>query len=60
MCRRPIFRSSFLFVVLMLTTALQARPWGGRWIGANVDMYALGTVPVSESGFAGVEWFRVR
>ena len=31
----------------------------GRWIGAKVGLYALGTVPVSEYGFADVDWFRI-
>jgi hypothetical protein len=32
----------------------------GRWIGAKVGPYALGTVPVAEYGFADVDWFRVQ
>jgi len=32
----------------------------GRWIGAKVGLYALGTVPVSEYGFADIDWFRVQ
>jgi len=31
----------------------------GRWIGAKVGLYALGTVPVSEYGFADIDWFRI-
>ncbi len=31
----------------------------GRWIGAKVGLFALGTVPVSEYGYADVDWFRV-
>ncbi|HWM65402.1 MAG TPA: hypothetical protein VNO35_02350 [Steroidobacteraceae bacterium] len=32
----------------------------GRWIGAKVGLFALGTVPVSEYGFADVDWFRIQ
>jgi beta-xylosidase len=32
----------------------------GRWIGAKVGLYALGTVPVTEYGFADIDWFRIR
>jgi hypothetical protein len=31
----------------------------GRWIGAKVGLYALGTVAVSEYGFADIDWFRI-
>lgn len=31
----------------------------GRWIGAKVGLHALGTVPVSEYGFADIDWFRI-
>ena len=31
----------------------------GRWIGAKVGLFALGTVPASEYGYADVDWFRV-
>lgn len=31
----------------------------GRWIGAKIGLFALGTVPVSEYGYADVDWFRV-
>jgi beta-xylosidase len=31
----------------------------GRWIGAKVGLFALGTTPVSEFGYADVDWFRV-
>jgi hypothetical protein len=32
----------------------------GRWIGAKVGLYALGTVPVTEYGFADIDWFRIQ
>jgi beta-xylosidase len=31
----------------------------GRWIGAKVGLFALGTAPVSEYGYADVDWFHV-
>jgi len=31
----------------------------GRWIGTKIGLFALGTVPVSEYGYADVDWFRV-
>jgi beta-xylosidase len=31
----------------------------GRWIGAKIGLFALGTVPASEYGYADVDWFRV-
>jgi beta-xylosidase len=31
----------------------------GRWIGAKVGLFALGTAPVTEYGYADVDWFRV-
>ena len=31
----------------------------GRWVGAKVGLFALGTAPVSEYGYADVDWFRV-
>ena len=32
----------------------------GRWIGAKVGLFALGSVPVSEYGYADFDWFRVQ
>jgi beta-xylosidase len=37
--------------------AFAARP--GRWIGAKVGLFALGTAPAREYGFADFDWFRV-
>jgi len=34
-----------------------ARP--GRWIGAKIGIFALGTVPVWEYGYADYDWFKV-
>lgn len=34
-----------------------ARP--GRWIGAKVGLFALGTIPAPEYGYADYDWFRV-
>ena len=34
-----------------------ARP--GRWIGAKVGLFALGSAPVYEYGWADFDWFRV-
>ena len=31
----------------------------GRWIGTKIGLFALGTAPVSEYGYADVDWFRV-
>jgi len=31
----------------------------GRWIGAKVGLFALGTGPAFEYGYADVDWFRV-
>lgn len=31
----------------------------GRWIGTKIGLFALGIVPVSEYGYADVDWFRV-
>jgi len=31
----------------------------GRWIGAKVGLFALGTGPVSEFGYADFDWFKV-
>lgn len=31
----------------------------GRWIGTKMGLFALGTVPSSEYGYADVDWFRV-
>ncbi len=31
----------------------------GRWIGAKMGLFSLGTAPVSEYGYADVDWFRV-
>jgi hypothetical protein len=31
----------------------------GKWIGAKVGVFALGTTPVREYGFADFDWFRV-
>jgi beta-xylosidase len=31
----------------------------GRWIGAKIGLFALGTVPVWEFGYADIDWFRV-
>ena len=31
----------------------------GRWIGAKVGLFALGTAPATEYGYADVDWFRV-
>ncbi len=31
----------------------------GRWIGAKVGLFSLGTAPVSEYGYADVDWFRI-
>ncbi|MBZ5576420.1 MAG: glycoside hydrolase 43 family protein [Acidobacteriia bacterium] len=31
----------------------------GRWIGAKVGLFALGTVPASEFGYADFDWFHV-
>jgi len=32
----------------------------GRWIGTKIGLFALGTTPVSEYGYADVDWFRVQ
>jgi hypothetical protein len=31
----------------------------GRWIGAKLGLFALGSVPVWEYGYSDVDWFRV-
>lgn len=31
----------------------------GRWIGAKVGLFALGTAPATEFGYADFDWFRV-
>jgi beta-xylosidase len=31
----------------------------GRWIGAKVGLFALGSAPAPEFGYADVDWFRV-
>ena len=31
----------------------------GRWIGAKVGLFALGSVPVDEYGYADFDWFHV-
>jgi beta-xylosidase len=31
----------------------------GRWIGAKAGLFALGSVPVAEYGYADFDWFRV-
>jgi beta-xylosidase len=37
--------------------AFQAKP--GRWIGATVGIFAAGTAPAPEAGYADFDWFRV-
>jgi len=37
--------------------AFTAKP--GRWIGAKVGLFALGSAPAPEFGYADVDWFRV-
>jgi beta-xylosidase len=32
----------------------------GRWIGAKVGLFAVGTAPTREMGYADVDWFRVQ
>ena len=32
----------------------------GRWIGAKVGLFAVGTSPTREMGYADVDWFRVQ
>jgi beta-xylosidase len=32
----------------------------GRWIGAKVGLFALGSIPVSEFGYADIDWFRIQ
>jgi hypothetical protein len=41
----------------LLGQPFTAKP--GRWIGANIGLFALGTVPVREFGYADIDWFRV-
>ena len=31
----------------------------GRWIGAKIGLFALGTAPVTEYGYADYDWFRM-
>jgi beta-xylosidase len=38
-------------------TAFTAKP--GRWIGAKMGIFALGTIPVWEFGYADYDWFKV-
>ena len=40
-----------------LGAPLTAKP--GRWIGAKMGIFALGTVPVWEYGYADFDWFKV-
>lgn len=32
----------------------------GKWIGAKVGLFAVGTAPTREMGYADVDWFRVQ
>jgi beta-xylosidase len=32
----------------------------GKWIGAKVGLFAVGTTPTREMGYADVDWFRVQ
>jgi beta-xylosidase len=31
----------------------------GRWIGAKVGLYASGSVPTNDRGYADIDWFRI-
>ena len=32
----------------------------GRWIGAKVGLFALGSIPTTEFGYADIDWFRIQ
>lgn len=40
-----------------LSETFQATP--GKWVGAKVGLFCLGSTPVNDGGFVDVDWFRI-
>jgi beta-xylosidase len=42
----------------MMKEEFTAKP--GRWIGAKIGLFASGTVPSNDRGYADIDWFRIK